>query len=350
MNKHAVYIFILIFGHLSEGGAQFIDDEKDSLVFWQNGLIKLKPGLYNLSVDRETISDKDLYILADNKLSVFIDNKLNESGFKIRLTHSDFNPVWKKKYLVTLYSDEREVDPVVFLVYEKTGEKEYFERSERVESGFNNFIRFFVFFILAGFTVIKVNLGKDIVEYFRIGFIFSSKNRDENIFKSKLSSLANILFLLFISWIAGFIITVALYRVEITDENFWTLIWTWQKWSGVSLMMLILKITVIRFFAYMFNAYEFYPFHIFNFLRLTLIFLLVITVGMLGILWVGNSQFSFIWIFFILIILFVIRSFILFLKLINELRFKFFHLFSYLCGTELIPFFWIYFMIQEFVI
>lgn len=194
---------------------------------------------------------------------------------------------------------------------------------------------------LVGVVRLNPKLSSD---YFSITKIFSLRESEDDQFYYRMTS-TNILFYLFTSMLFSLFFLIVGYFLEqggefnVTGaEGYWEYLLLWGKVSLIVLGLLFIKIMVTFVIALLFGTKEVAGFHFLNFIRLSLV-----SVGLLSLVLVfyfllhgqrvGVYNFlymTFGWILIGWIILF-------FLKLVNRVRHSVFHLFSYICATEIIP-------------
>jgi len=194
---------------------------------------------------------------------------------------------------------------------------------------------------LVGVVRLNPKLSSD---YFSINKIFSLRESEDDQFYYRITS-TNILFYLFTSMLFSLFFSIIGYFLELGGElnvqgarGYWEYLLLWGKVSLMVLGLLLIKIIVTFVIALLFGSREVAGFHFLNFIRLSLV-----SVGLLTLVLVfyfllhgqrlGVYNFlymTFGWILMGWIILF-------FLKLVNRIRHSVFHLFSYICATEIIP-------------
>jgi len=214
----------------------------------------------------------------------------------------------------------------------------------RTDTSFRDFVVSVVLALLI-FLVGVVRLNPKLSsDYFSINKIFSLRESEEDQFYYRITS-TNILFYLFTSMLFSLFFLIVGYFLEQGSEfnvqgasGYWEYMLLWSKVSLIVLSLLFIKIIVTFVIALLFGSREVAGFHFLNFIRLSLV-----SVGLLTLVLVfyfllhgqrvGIYNFlymTFGWILMGWIILF-------FLKLVNRVRHSVFHLFSYICATEIIP-------------
>ena len=163
----------------------------------------------------------------------------------------------------------------------------------------------------------------------------------------RITSSANLLYYTFASLFASFIIMVifhfayadlslaAYFQVTSLKDSFSQ----WIKLTFFILLFLVGKLSLISVFSYLYRATEITALQFFNFIRLffftfgviSLLMLCFFIAKVLSPAWYFN-------LFYVAAAIFIFWELIIFLKLMSRVSFRIFHLFFYLCASELIPF------------
>jgi len=210
------------------------------------------------------------------------------------------------------------------------------------------FVRDFVItivLILFIFLISTIHLNPRLSsEYFSVNKIFSLRDYDDDDqLYSRLTS-GNILFYFFTSIVLAFYIVVIGQFIEfgissIKINGYLNGLLTWLRLSAIIFGFLFAKMIIIYLAASLFGVRDISGFHFFNFTRLLLVSvgILALIIAVYYILRGQQNGFYFFWYEFVLWILggWII---LLFLKLTNRVQHSVFHLFSYICATEIIPF------------
>jgi len=191
--------------------------------------------------------------------------------------------------------------------------------------------------------IIVVRLNPKLTsDYFSINRIFSLREMDDNQIYSRITSSSNILFYVFCSLMGGFCLTIIFQFTSITPTdtgNFGVLLLTWIQLSIVVLALFFFKILLVYSLSGLFGMRGIAGVHFFYWIRVLLLTACVLTV-VLFLYFISRGQRVGIYeamIWTITIVLMMMMVFV-FLKLIRRADCSFFHLFSYICATELIPF------------
>jgi hypothetical protein len=195
-------------------------------------------------------------------------------------------------------------------------------------------------------VIAKLN-PKLAADYFSVTRIFSMREGDDSQAYSRIASSTNILFYAYCSLMLGYFLMIVLhflpaqYSVALFFQasNFWLAIVGWLEISLIVLGIFFLKIVLVYVMSYIFGMREIGGIHFFNWVRLLLgVFGLLTVVVFLYFAVHGHSETFYS--FFLGAMAWTLAGWtiLIILKLQRQLSHSMFHLFSYICATELIPF------------
>jgi hypothetical protein len=197
-------------------------------------------------------------------------------------------------------------------------------------------------------SVIRLN-PKLASDYFSFPKIFSFREDDSQL-NTRIGSSTNIIFYVYCSMLLGYFMIIILqfvpdhYRLTIHfgADSFGELIIQWSKLSGIIFILLILKIIIIMIFSYLFGISEFGGIHFFNWVRLLIVFFGALTL-FLFVYFISHGNEQNMYVLSLKLVAWLLGGWIIliFLKLSSKSGGSLFHLFSYICATELIPFLFI---------
>ena len=184
------------------------------------------------------------------------------------------------------------------------------------------------------------------LDYFSFAKIFSTSERNENQVASRITSSVNLLFYLFCAALTGFLLSAIFYSsgptleagrtIQITSLASALLVWT--KLSLFILILLASKLLIVLLFSTLFNFRETISFQFFNFLRFILFTAVVMSILSLVYFTIrGREPVFYERLIVLALFLLSIGSVTVLIKLLARASFTFFHLFSYLCVSEIIP-------------
>ncbi len=279
----------------------------------------------------------NLYATADQKLEVGVDKLLkNKKELNITLYADELNPyLLKSNAFKIVNADVTSIGDDVVLI------------NPRKREIFNNFYIVSSVFILAYFTVLMVYYPRTVFEYFKVGRAFSAREMDENLLKSRPFTGVNVSIFLFFSLLLAQLIVSTVYLADLFpeksifySETFWMSIWNWAKVTLLVFLFVHIKFLVLLIFTRLFNLHSFLNSHFMNNIRLCLIAISLLSV-VVAVLYFGVYGYHhdvYLSIYRIILIGIIPISVVIFIKLMASASFKNLHLFSYICGTELIPY------------
>jgi hypothetical protein len=221
-----------------------------------------------------------------------------------------------------------------------------FDNLPRSGNFFSDFVIIASLLLLAALIgLLRVNAGLTL-DYLNVIKLFSLQDRDESTVASRIGASINLFFFALISFFLGLVLiiifNIAPDRVQLAGNFvFNSTLQTFLGWvliSTIILTLLATKLVLIASFSLLFGMRDSVRFQFFNFVRL-----LFVTAGLMAcmsiVYFIFHSQrpslfYNLLTIggFFI-----IIGTLLLFLKLLARTSFPVFHLFSYLCATEIIP-------------
>jgi len=213
----------------------------------------------------------------------------------------------------------------------------------RILSSFmDNFI-ILVLIILVFFTFLINKFPKDSSDYARIANSFSVLNRDDTYLTFRPLGRNNILFVVFNSLLFGFLFVTLNYlspwhfRIPFF---FSSILLNWLLISITIFFLVILKYFLISGFSRLFALEDFKYIQFFNSIRISIgvSFFCFLSIAIIYLTSRNPSLIIYSYIINAVIILLIMKSLVLFFKLLNYSNYKTFHLIAYLCATEIIPF------------
>lgn len=201
--------------------------------------------------------------------------------------------------------------------------------------------------LLTIFLIILIRLNPGLsTDYFSIRKMFSGRESEDDHYYYRVTS-ATILFYVFTSLLVSLYLIIVSRFIqikpsldELTQAPYWALIFTWLKVSVYVFLFLFIKLVIIYLISLLFGIREVAGYHFFNFVRV-----LLVTIGLfslvLSVYFILHGQGLTFYNFLYKAIPWIVGIWIVisFFKLTSRIHHSAFHLFSYLCATELIPFF-----------
>jgi len=202
--------------------------------------------------------------------------------------------------------------------------------------------------VLTTLLVIIIRLNPRLAsDYFSVTKIFSMREGDESQVYSRITSSTNILFYIFCSLLISYCLIIIFHftynqysaALGFLSSEFYSAVILWLKLSLITLTFFFLKIVLVYCLTRIFNTREVAGIHFFNWVRLLLLVFGFMTVILSGyfILYGQSENFFSIWLKFLP---WLLGSWMILIsiKLSGKLGHSLFHLFSYICATEFIPF------------
>lgn len=224
--------------------------------------------------------------------------------------------------------------------------------SSEVEAVTKPYFYFRDFVVIAGLLVIalfvfalRVN-PKLAPDYFSISRIFTMRDADDSQASARLTAGSNVQFYVLCSLMIGFYLMIVLYNLpaeyvlptRFQASTFWMMWLQWLKLSALVFVVLISKIFLIFATTHLFGMRGLARFHFFNWMRLLLVVLGVATVAVFT-YFIARGDGGFLYVMFLAVVVMTLTAWIVvaFFKLGGKSGHSIFHLFSYLCATEIIP-------------
>lgn len=303
-----------------------------------------------LSVDRRTLKGNILRLRSDKRYYVFADGiVVGEFKGEARLSiDSLLGEHHRAACLLAIHQEcINERDLVTEIVSPSVPASHV-----QAEATVRPYWHFRDFVVIAGliiilFFLIALRLNPKLTaDYFSIPRLLSSRESDDSQAAARLTSSANVQFYVLCSLLIGFYLLIVFYNLpprfalplRFQASGFWMIWWQWLKLSGIIFLILLLKIFLVFSLTRLFGMWGMARYHFFNWIRLLLLVFGAATT-VLFIYFIGRGSRPE---FFIMFLSFVVVALIgwivvAFFKLSGRSGHSMFHLFSYLCGTEIIP-------------
>jgi hypothetical protein len=184
------------------------------------------------------------------------------------------------------------------------------------------------------------------LDYFSFAKIFSVQERNENLLASRITSSVNLLFYLFCALLTGYLLSFVFYlagsyfpaSTALSIETFGGSFQVWLRLSFYILLLLASKLVAVLIFSSLFNFRETVSFQFFNFLRFVLFTAVMMAIlSLIYFIFKGGEPLFYRQLILMALALMSAGSVMVLIKLLARAPFSFFHLFSYLCASEIIP-------------
>ena len=203
-------------------------------------------------------------------------------------------------------------------------------------------------FILIAMLIMMVRLNPKLAaDYLSIPRMFSLREGEDTQLYSRIANSTNILFYVYCSLLISYYLIVIFHFVigvyplasYFEAETFGGIVWQWLKLSMIVLSLLFCKIILVFGLSFLFGVREVQGIHFFNWIRmLVVLFGILSAVLFVYFLWHGHSVETHVLFLRLLGWICAAWMVLIFFKLSGRVNASLFHLFSYICATELIPF------------
>jgi hypothetical protein len=211
---------------------------------------------------------------------------------------------------------------------------------------FRDFVVMAGLIIIVFFLVVLRLNPKLAAEYFSVGRLLSSRESDEGQASARLTSSSNVQYYVLCSMLIGFYLLIVLYNlpsryalpIRFRAWGFWTIALQWLKLSAIIFLLLMLKIFLVFSLTRLFGMWGMARYHFFNWIRLLLLVFGAASV-VLFVYFIGRGHNAEVFVIFLSMVVVTLSawSVLAFFKFIGRSGHSMFHLFSYLCATEIIP-------------
>jgi hypothetical protein len=303
-----------------------------------------------LDLNADRFAGDFLHIENATHFNLFINGKLAADGTSLLLSLDSLSKRYTAAMQICIRSDKSGGQLRTTIKSRQQHTAERLQPEKHKDSSFRDFsVVAALIMIILLITVIQVN-PKLASDYFSIQKIFSPSEGEDSQVYSRMTSSTNILFYLFCSLMLGYFLMIIFQFVAdryvlayaFQAATFGGALVLWLKLSLVILLLFFAKIILVYGLAYLFGMQAVAGVHFFNWIRLILVIFGAAAV-ILSIYFIARGQsetfFAALFQFFswalagwMIIILFKLRG---------RTDHSVFHLFSYICATELIPFLFI---------
>lgn len=216
----------------------------------------------------------------------------------------------------------------------------------RIGNSFSDFVVIASMLLFASLVFLfRVN-AKLTLDYLNVIKLFSLQDRDESTVASRIGSSINLFFFALISFFIGLILIIIFktapdrmrlagnFTFDTTAQAFFV----WILLSLLTFAFLITKLVLIASFSLLFNVRDTVRFQFFNFIRMLFVAVsLMACIALVYFIFQAQSPNLFYNLLLVGGIFILIGTLFLFMKLLARTSFPIFHLFSYLCASEIIP-------------
>jgi hypothetical protein len=302
------------------------------------------------SLEASQYATDRLKISSENPFFVFVNGKLlkEHQGELIWKLDSLFSVVYSTSLTFSIYQhdiNERELKTVV-LSAQPQQQKQVLSNELRADSFFKDFVIIAGLIVMMLFVLTIRGHSKLAADYFSVARIFSLREGDDTQLHARFTSSSNILFYVFCSLMLGLYLIIVFHHLPhkhalplmFKAAGFWSVLGQWIKLSTIILAILFTKILIVFSLSNLFGMKGLAGVHFFNWMRLVMIvcgalFVVLFTYFISR----GYSPaFYEVMLTFVVVVL-IVWIIIAFFKLSSKIEHSMFHLFSYICATEIIP-------------
>lgn len=298
------------------------------------------------SINSAAFKGQHLLICAPEEWSLFVNHKLIVSGSRQLLSIDSLARLYPKGLFMGVYSATGVTRLKTAIVSLLAPAGLQITNNVRRPVFFRDYGILASSILLIFFLVLFRTNPQLTLDYFSFAKIFSVQERNENLLASRITSSANLLFYVFCALLTGFLLSAVFYSASayfpvsryVMIQSFPEAFGVWVRLSLFILLLLAAKLVIVLFFSSLFNFRETVSFQFFNFLRFVLFTSVVMALLSLAYFMFKGEQGVFYERLIVLALLLMSAgSVMVLIKLLARAPFSFFHLFSYLCASEIIP-------------
>lgn len=339
--------------------AQVIENYNSGLQVQEEKNWFVSPSVAKVEVDLNQFPLLDMAIILPGNSSLFVDGKLwfftkSDTSFAIA-THElkKLFPSSQPSREFLIYSPEIRTADISLTrgIYadELSDTLEPEGRTFSVSRDSNEAEDFFLLAVIILFSLIALfKIIYPLVINFIIWpmFAFSTEDFFESNSLTRFFSEEILFFLLIFNMLLMLLIMISAYFLErVGLESIWSgdlnqLFFIWLLGTGVLLFLSLLRFLWLKITAIVFGINKFEFTHFFYMLRIALLIMLVICtvifISLLNGVLEMEKLIGFLWMGFFMV--YTLGIFLLYFTMTKKVSFKFYHLFSYLCTAELVPF------------
>jgi hypothetical protein len=289
-----------------------------------------------------------LAVSSPQPFNLFIDGKLAGTGTRLHLDIDSLAGIFSPSFTVAIrqkriWQEDLSTRVLTRAPQQASTEEQLVPRN----TSFRDFaVIGLLVLVMLVITIIRLN-PKLASDYFSVIKIFSMREVDDSQVYTRITSSTNILFYIFCSLMLGYYLMIIFHFLptEYTTallfkgEDFPMAMLQWLELSLIVLGIFFVKMTLVYGLTSLFGVPEAAGTHFFNWVRVLLVVFGTVTIIMSGYFIMHGQHAGF---FYGLLQFFgwtlVLWMVLIIFKLSSKMSHSLFHLFSYICATELIPF------------
>jgi len=282
-----------------------------------------------------------LQIQSKFEFYLFINSSLTNRSRFLKLNADSLNRLYGKTIFVSIYQLNKIDDLSTEWVSYR--DRSQFYNPLRPDKSFQNFTVLATLFLVILFTGLLRSNPQLTIDYLNVIKLFSFKHRDDSQFVLRITSSINLLFYFFCGLLTSLAILIAINNsselsisVDLSAKSTGEYIVQWFMVSLLIVGLLMLKLGLASIFSRLFDWKDTSGFQFFNFVRV-----LVISLMLIGVITIFCFSMNIYLNYYFLIKCFCgmlsLGACLMFFKLLSRESTSPFHLFSYLCATEIFP-------------
>jgi Domain of unknown function (DUF4271) len=350
-----VLLLVMMFmGRMALAQPVVVKELRTSWVYYQENAYQpvngsLLPDLRTIYFHVNGSAFKGQYIAVSSMVdwNLFVNGKLISSGRKQKLSIDSLARLYSPDLFFGIYSEAGVRELITQIIsWNNPSETAPKENITRPPTFFRDYAIIVTSFLLLFLLVLFRTNPQLTLDYFSFAKIFSVQERNENLLASRITSSVNLLFYLFCALLTGFLLSIVFYFASsyflvakfINIDSFGGAFLIWLKLSLFILVLLASKLIIVLFFSSLFDFRETVSFQFFNFLRFVLFTAVVMAMlSLVYFVFKGGQAVFYERLIVLALLLLSAGSVMVLIKLLARAPFSFFHLFSYLCASEIIP-------------
>jgi Domain of unknown function (DUF4271) len=283
-------------------------------------------------------------IKAPGEFTLFINGQLQlRTKSEIRLKVDSLRAVRAGTPLLSIFQNSNVKTVQTDFIVKASLENERFTREP---TDFNDFVILSALLLFGFFVILFRSNTRLTTDYLNLAKVFSIQEREEAIVTGRIGSSVNILFFVFISLLLGLLLMILFhlgppvlnFSSKVSIQSTAGAFMGWLLFSIIIFSVLITKLLLIWFMSALFGFKGVVRFQFFNFIRSLYVVSVLMGTALLGYFMLEIEKTDF---FYFLLAsaggFMILSAFFLYFKLLTRTSSSIFHLFSYLCGSEIIP-------------
>jgi hypothetical protein len=308
-----------------------------------------RAGTIYFSLEANKFPKTFLRISSPDPFTLFLNGQLAaKSNTGIRLSVDSLREIYPSAvWQVSIHQNRIQAGGLQTVIQSKAAESSTLYEPPARFSSFRDFAIIGMLVMMVMLIVITQLNPKLASDYFSVTKIFSVHEGEDSQAYSRITSSINILFYAYSSLMLGYYLMIVFHflpaqyaaAIPFQSATFWEALVRWIELSLIVLGMFFLKILLVYGLSYVFGMREIGGIHFFNWVRLLLGVFGVLTI-VLFLYFIAHGHHEGFYVFLLATMAWVLAGWMILVifKLQRQMGHSMFHLFSYICATELIPF------------